>query len=334
MRFRSLGATGISVSELGLGCSSLGASVFHADEAESIRVLEAAFDNGVNFFDTAGGYAYGRSEVLLGQVFGQRRDKVIIATKAGFLPSSLARFGRFMVPVLGKARKLISPYKRTLKGLSKKRQDFSSQHLKTSLEQSLRRLRSDYVDLFQLHNPPEAVLERDEVFETLETLQQQGKIRHFGISAGTTVEAIRCLKRRGVSALQVEFNLLQREAATKLFCATNLQGIGLIARIPFARGVLTSYRQVRTGSHTVSTEDLQKARARVRDVMEALGGRPYLPEAALRFVLGYSQVATVIAGTTSEHHLRENVRALEAPQLSGEDMKLVADAFSDVRLRV
>jgi len=297
-------------------------------------VLEAAFDSGVNFFDTAGSYAYGRSEVLLGQVFGQRRDRVIIATKVGFLPSSLARFGRFLVPVLGTARRLITPYKRTLKGLSRKRQEFSSQHLKTSLEQSLRRLRSDYVDIFQLHNPPEAVLERNEVFRTLETLQQQGKVRSYGISAGTTDEAIRCLKRIGVSTLQVEFNLLQREAAATLFCAPDLRDIGLIARIPFARGVLTSYRQVRTGSHTVDTADLEKARTRVQAVMEALGGRPYLPEAALRFVLGYSQVATVIAGTTSEHHLRENVRALEAPQLSVDEMNLVVDAFSDVRLRV
>ncbi|MDP9139358.1 MAG: aldo/keto reductase, partial [Pseudomonadota bacterium] len=77
MRFRSLGTTGLQVSELGLGCSSLGASVFQSDEARSVRVLEAAFDNGINFFDTAGSYAYGRSEALLGLVFSQRRDKVI-----------------------------------------------------------------------------------------------------------------------------------------------------------------------------------------------------------------------------------------------------------------
>ena len=334
MKFRSLGTTGLRVSELGLGCSSLGASVFHDNEAESVRVLEAAFDSGINFFDTAGTYAYGRSEALLGQVFCQRRDKVIIATKTGFLPSSLARFGRVLVPVLGSARRLITPYKRTLKGLSKRRQDFSSRHVITSLEQSLRRLRSEYVDLFQLHNPPEAVLERDDVFETLEKLRQQGKIRHFGISAGTTDEAIMSLRRKGVSAVQVEFNLLQREAATKLFCETNLRNIGLLARIPLARGVLTSYGQVRTGSHTIITGDLERARTRVRDVLDALGGRPFLPEAALRFVLGYAEVSTVIAGTTSERHLRENVRALEEPQLTVEDIQLVADAFSDLRLRV
>src|SRR5262245_38883021 len=110
MRFRTLGTTGISVSELGLGCSSLGASVFNADEAGSRRVLEAAFEAGINFFDTAATYAYGRSEALLGEAFAHRRDKVVIATKAGFLPSSLARYGRFMVPVLGKARALIAPY--------------------------------------------------------------------------------------------------------------------------------------------------------------------------------------------------------------------------------
>jgi aryl-alcohol dehydrogenase-like predicted oxidoreductase len=334
MRFRSLGTTGLKVSELGLGCSSLGASVFHADEAESVRVLETAFDSGINYFDTAGSYAYGRSEALLGRVFCQRRDKVIIATKTGFLPSSLARFGRVLVPVLGGARRLITPYKRTLKGLSKKRQDFSSRHVITSLERSLRRLRSEYVDLFQLHNPPESVLERDDLFETLEKLRQQGKIRHFGISAGTTDEAILSLKRKGVSALQVEFNLLHREAATKLFHEANHRNIGLIARIPFARGVLTSDGQVTTGLQTILTEDLQKARARVRDVQDALRGRPFLPEAALRFVLGYPQVSAVIAGTTSERHLRENVRVLEDPQLSAEDMQLVADAFFDLRLRV
>lgn len=334
MRFRSLGATGIRVSELGLGCSSLGASVFHDGEAESVRLLEAAFDIGINFYDTAGSYAYGRSEALLGQVFGQRRDKVVIATKAGFLPSSLARFGRFIVPVLGKARKLISPYKRKLKRLSKKRQDFSLAHLRLSLEQSLRQLRSDYVDLFQLHSPPGSVLEQDEVFDAMEAFRRQGKIRCYGISAGTTDEAIACLERRRMSALQIEFNLLHRDAAAKLLGAASLQGVGVLARIPFARGVLTSYRQVRTGSHAVSTEDLRRARERIREVTEAMAGRQYLPEAALRFVLGYPQIATAIAGTTSVRHLRENARALEEPQLSADDMRLVADAFSDVRLQV
>lgn len=334
MRFRSLGTTGLQVSELGLGCSALGASVFHSDETESVRVLEAAFDSDINFFDTAGSYAYGRSEALLGQVFSQRRDKVIIATKTGFLPSSLARFGRVLVPVLGSARRLITPYKRTLKGLSKKRQDFSSRHVITSLEQSLRRLRSEYVDLFQLHNPPEAVLERDDVFETLEKLRQQGKIRHYGISAATTAEALTSLGRTGVSVVQVEFNLLQRDAAAKLFGEAKLRNIGLLTRVPFARGVLTDYGQVRTGSHTISKEGLENVKSRVRVVQNALGSRQFLPEAALRFVLGHAQVSSVLAGTTSERHLRENIRALDEPLLSAEDMQLVADAFADLRLRV
>jgi aryl-alcohol dehydrogenase-like predicted oxidoreductase len=334
VRYRRLGATGLRVSELGVGCSSLGASVFEAGQAQHARVLEAAFDSGVNFFDTAGSYAYGRSEALLGKVFGLRRDRVIIATKAGLLPSSLARFGRFAVPVLGKARGLIAPYKRKLKKLSKRRQDFSSAHLMRSAEQSLRRLRSDYVDLFMLHNPPASVLDQGEVFEALEMLRQQGKIRHYGISAATIDDAVMCLGRQGVSAIQVEFNLVNKEAATKLLGATNLQDVGLLARIPFARGVLTSYRQVKTGTHSINMDDLDRATARVHDVGTALGGRPYLPEAALRFVLGHPQIASVIAGTTSEHHLRENVRALDEPQLSEADMQLVIGAFADVQLRV
>ena len=334
MKFRPLGATGIHVSELALGCSSLGASVFSSDEAGSRRLLEAAFDAGINFFDTAGSYAYGRSEALLGEVFGHRRDKVVIATKAGFLPSSLARVGRFLVPVLGQARKWLAPHKRRIQGMSKRRQDFSTPHLNASVDESLRRLRSDYVDLFQLHSPPAPILERDEIFDALERLRSQGKIRHYGVSAGTTEEARMCLARRDVATVQVAFNLLDREAETTLFSSPNMHGIGVLARMPFARGVLTSYVQVRTGGHTVDAAALERTRKRVQEVSGKLGGRPYLTEAALRFVLAHPQVASVIAGTTSERHLLANIEALDAPQLSPSDMKLVADAFSDISLRV
>jgi aryl-alcohol dehydrogenase-like predicted oxidoreductase len=334
VKFRTLGTTGIAVSELGLGCSSLGASVFSSDEAGARRVLEAAFDAGINFFDTAATYAYGRSEALLGEAFGQRRDKVVIATKAGFLPSSLARYGRFMVPVLGKARALIAPYKRTLKGLSKRRQDFSPQHLRTSVEQSLRRLRSDYVDIFQLHCPPPEVLGRDDVFEALQALRAEGKIRFVGISAGSPAEARLAAGRAGVSTVQVPFNLLERDATTSVIPAAHVQGVALLARMPFARGVLTSYGHVRTGSHPVSGDHLARARARIGEVAAKLGSRPFLPEAALRFVLGQPQVASVIAGTTSVIHLRENIRALEAPRLSAGELQLVADMLADVPLRV
>ncbi len=123
---------------IGLGCGSLGSSVFQDDSAASRKVLQRAFERGVNFFDTAGTYGYGSSEKLIGEVFKGRRDKVVIATKGGQLTTTLGRFGKLVRPVIGPLRPFVRPLKGTLKQKAEHRQDFSVAHLTQALEGSRR----------------------------------------------------------------------------------------------------------------------------------------------------------------------------------------------------
>jgi aryl-alcohol dehydrogenase-like predicted oxidoreductase len=240
MNYRSFGSTGLKVSEIGLGCSRLGSSVFRNDDRESSRVLARALELGVNFYDTADTYGYGNSEELIGRVFKGQRSHVIIASKVGMLPSSLGRIGMILLPILQPVRHVIQPLKDPLRKLSKSRQDFSSKHIKQSIEKSLTRLQTDYLDLYQLHNPPTWVLERGEVFETLEYLKDQGKIRFYGVSARTARDALICLKYSKVSSLQVVLNLVEQEAVEELLPLAEQSKIAIIARVPLARGLLTN----------------------------------------------------------------------------------------------
>src|SRR4051812_21278812 len=159
MRYRSLGSTGLRVSEIGFGTWGLGGAANGAmaygptSDAESLRALQAALDQGINFFDTADLYGYGHSEQLLGKAFAGVRDRVVIASKGGMVDGS------------GK-------------------QDFRPAYLRAALERSLARLGTDYVDLYQLHSPPADLLVRDgSIVAELQKLKGEGKIRAYGLSA-------------------------------------------------------------------------------------------------------------------------------------------------------
>jgi aryl-alcohol dehydrogenase-like predicted oxidoreductase len=316
---RPLGATGLRVSALGLGCSSLGGGVFYRNDAESLRLLHRALERGVTFYDTADAYGYGHSERLIGRAFKTQRCEVIIASKAGFLPSSLARFGTRVLPILAPVRPLLQPWKRPLHRASKKRQDFSSRHIAQALEGTLRRLQTDYVDVYLLHSPPTAVLEQGEVFEALQRLKREGKIRHGGVSAHTIDDALLALREPEVEVLEVAFNLLEQEAAERLFPMVSQRPVGIIARVPLARGLLTDRATRQPGVHHEDLPSLLQRRRAIESLTRG-GARP-IAHAALQFVLQHPDVSTVIPGTKSIAHLEDNLRALDAPSLTGEEME-------------
>ncbi|MGH7801127.1 MAG: aldo/keto reductase [Thermodesulfobacteriota bacterium] len=324
MNYRSFGSTGLQVSEIGLGCSSIGGGVFYKDERESVRLLHRAFELGISFYDTADSYGYGHSEELIGRAFKDRRSQIIIASKVGDLPTSLGRIGKIFLPVFQPVRYVIQPWKGALKKVSKHRQDFSSVHIKKSIEQSLRRLQTDYLDLYQLHSPTTWVIERGEVFETLDYLKHQGKIRFFGVSAKTISDALLCLKYPNISSLQVVLNLLEQEAVKELLPLTEQKKIAIIARIPLARGLLTKKNTIQTGP-TINRSQLQMARAKAeRFSFLANEGIRTLSQAAIQFVLHHPQVSVVIPGTRTVKHLEENIRALKAPPLKKEELEKIA----------
>lgn len=323
MNFRILGSTGLEVSELGLGCSSLGNSIFnYGDEVEFLEVLNYAFENGINFFDTADTYAFGNSEALIGKAFGNKRDKVIIATKVGFLPSSLSSRAKNLIPFLGNARKLIIPLKKSLKRLSKKKQDFSPGHMRQSIEKSLTRLKTDYIDIYLLHNPPAKIIKEGEVFKILDELKAEGKIRFYGISAHSIDEAVLCLSFPDISVLQIEFNLLNQEAALKLFPFLEKKQTGIIARVPLARGLLTVSGKVKTGSFSYNEELDTKYKANLEKLENEIN-KKIMPEAAIRFILKFHEVSTLIAGTRSITHLKENLKILSNQSLTNDELKKI-----------
>jgi len=324
MNYRPFGSTGLQVSEIGLGCNTLGGGVFYKDDRATVQLLNLAFDRGINFFDTADSYGFGHTEEILGDTFKGRRDRILIATKGGMLPSSLGRFGKTLLPIVQPFRSLLQPWKGTLKHATKRRQNFSSSYIRQAVENSLRRLRTDYLDLYQLHSPPTAVLYQRDVFETLALLKQEGKIRFYGVSAHTIRDALFCLQIPDLSSLQVAFNLLDQEAANVLFDEAVKRGVALIAREPLARGLLTENLAVQTG-HLLNTkeEEAAKVNAKALSFLVKENGRS-LPQAALQFVLHFPQISAVIPGTRSVCHLEHNIGALKASSLSQQELEQIA----------
>ena len=239
------------------------------------------------------------------------------------LASSLGRIGKILLPVLQPLRHAIQPLKGTLQRTSKRRQVFSSAHIKKAIEQSLRRLNTDYLDLYQLHSPPTWVLKRGEVFETLNYLKHQGKIRFYGVSAETISDALLCLKYPSISSLQVVFNLLEQEAGKELLPLAQQKRVAFIARVPLARGLLTRKKTVQTGP-TIDRGQLQIARAKVEELSFLPNEKRKLSQAAIQFVLHHPQVSVVIPGTRTVKHLEENIGALEAPFLTKEEIGKIA----------
>src|SRR3954463_13014807 len=194
MLYRELGKTGIKVSEVGFGAWALGGPTEASgvpigwgkpSDDESLATIRRARDLGVNFFDTADSYGFGRSESLLGIVLSRKRQDVVIATKGGVVRTSTGEL----------------------------RKDFSKQHLFHAVDGSLKRLRTDYIDLYQLHNPTMDDLRRGQIQEAMESLQDSGKIRFWGVSVSTVEEGIEIVNRGWGNSLQVLFNVLNQAPA-------------------------------------------------------------------------------------------------------------------------
>jgi aryl-alcohol dehydrogenase-like predicted oxidoreductase/radical SAM superfamily enzyme YgiQ (UPF0313 family) len=317
MQYRLLGSTGIKVSEIGFGAWGIGGatsrilSYGETDDAESLSALQFAFDHGVTFYDTADSYGNGHSETLLGKAFGRRRDQVVLASKVGFVD-------------------LDQP------------QDFSPRHLRTSLEGSLRRLGTDYLDLLQLHSPSLDELRRDpSILETLEALRQEGKIRAFGLSVRSPEEGLAALEEFGFGVIQVNFNLIdQRALDVGLFEKAQASGAGLIIRTPLAFGFLSGKYgdvQFKPGDHRNrwSSEQLRLWR-NAPNLFAPLnaGTNRTLTHLALRFCLAFHAVATVIPGMLTVDQVEENVGVLTTPPLSPAELDSIRTIYQGQRFFV
>ena len=301
MQYRDLGRTGIRVSAIGFGGWAIGGTTEasgtplgwgHTFDDESLAAIRRARELGVTFFDTADSYGFGRSESLLGIVLSRYRHEVVIATKVGVVRTSTGEL----------------------------RKDFSRQHIFHAVDGSLKRLRSDYIDLYQMHNPTLDELARGEIQDGMERLQDAGKIRFWGVSVSTPEEGLEVVRRGWGHALQVLYNVLNQAPAKVLFPAAKEKGYGIIARVPLASGLLTGKFRLDSvfpaddvRQNFLTPRRLQEALERVDEVKSILGKTSRsLAEGALRFVLANDAVSTTIPGAKSARQVEMNVAASDA----------------------
>src|SRR6478752_931211 len=239
MQVRPFGKTSLRVSEFGLGCARIG-GVFQSDPRSFLDLLEFAFDSGITFFDTADMYSQGESESLIGKALRGKRDRIVIASKAGYSLPSRRRWAGRIKPILRPLVRLLKLRRDQLPGGSSGAlsQDFSPKYLLSAVEGSLRRLRTDHLDILQLHSPPLEVVERGDWLSALEELQRAGKIRYYGVAVDSIDAGLAALKYPGVSSIQFTLNLLEQGGATELFPTAQQRGVGGIARECLANGLL------------------------------------------------------------------------------------------------
>jgi aryl-alcohol dehydrogenase-like predicted oxidoreductase len=314
---RAFGKTDLRVSAYGLGCARIG-GIFQRDSSGFVELLCAAHDAGINFFDTADMYSQGESEALLGRAFRRRRGQVIIASKAGYCLPTRRRLAARLKPLLRPVIQLLKIRRDRLPvgtrgALS---QDFSPRYLRQAVEGSLRRLRTDYLDLFQLHSPPTSVVERGEWEPALEALKRAGKIRYYGVACDTVETGLAALRYPGVSSLQFTLNLLERRAVDTLLPQARAKGAAFIARECLSNGLLVKRADevdlagywATADEQTAKEEELAKYRRLAVD-----SNRP-LARLALEYVGGVEGVSVSLLGARSVEQLRGLLGHLRRPE--------------------
>lgn len=316
-----LGQRGPLVSEIGFGAWAIGGMNWGpTDDEVSKRALHAAFDAGVTFVDTADVYGFGHSEKLIAEVMSDRQQSdIIIATKAG--------------------NDFYNADDSDDQGYGPIRQTYSKDYLMTAAEKSLKRLQLEALPLLQLHSPDIEKLERDEPWDALETLKRQGKLLHAGLSIQSFQETAQTpiVERHAdlIDAIQVRYNLLEREAEEVLFPVAEKCGVGVIVRIPLLFGLLTG-KFTRESTFTgddhrtmnLSAEKLNEYLTRLERYRPLFENNPRqtMAQVALRFCITHPACQTVIPGAKTEQQAVDNAGAGDFGPLSMEDLEIIAAA--------
>lgn len=318
MKFNAFGNTGMSVSEIGFGGSRIG-GVFADKNAgkEALNVLRKALDSGITFYDTADMYSQGESESLLGTAFRGRRQQVILATKGGYCLPARRNLIKRIKPLVRPIVQALGLKRATLPaGISGAlSQDFAPSYLVKALESSLKRLQTDYVDLYQLHSPRAPFLQSaafGAALETLEKLKGQGKIRFYGIATEVPEDAPLCLSAPGISSVQIGFGVLDLEALEQGTLATaSARGLAIIARGCFGGGLLQDGPD--EASLRAATPKWKRILA-LRSLSQ--GTDRSLLDMALQFCRGTASVSVTLLGMRTENHLRDNLSHFAGRPLS------------------
>ena len=320
MHYRELGRTGWKVSDISFGAWAIGGAWGNVSDAESLAALHQAIDSGVNFLDTADVYGMGRSERLIAQLKRERKEEIVVATKAG---------------------RRLAPH--TAGG-------YNAANLTGFIDDSLRNLSTDCLDLVQLHCPPTDVYYRPEVFGALDGLVKAGKIRYYGVSVERVEEALKAIEFPNVQTVQIIFNCFRLRPSELLFTQAKLRQVGILARVPLASGMLTGKlsrnSQFEYDDHrnfnrhgeqfdvgeTFSGVDYEIALDAVEEIRKLLPHGDSMSQLALRWILMFDAITCAIPGGKRPEQVAENCAASHLPPLTPATMEAIRRIY-DTRIR-
>lgn len=317
MNYRILGKTGMNVSEISLGTWQVGGGWGQEfDNKTAATIIETALDAGINFLDTADVYDAQQSEQIVGKYVKADRDNLFIATK----------IGRRLDPHTADA--------------------YTPEAMEDFVDQALKNTGLDSLDLVQLHCPPTSVYDRDEVFERLEKIKQKGKVKHFGVSVEKVEEALTAANYDVVETVQIIFNMFRLKPAEEAFKTLSERNVGIIARVPLASGMLTGKmtadRKFHQEDHrnfnrngevfdkgeTFSGVPINLGLKAVAELQQYFGEHP-LYHYALKWILSFHEVSTVIPGASKPDQIKSNVEALQLPDFNKDQLDAVRKIYDE-----
>ncbi|HKR84412.1 MAG TPA: aldo/keto reductase [Terriglobales bacterium] len=323
MKYRPLGRTGWNVSDISYGAWAIGGAWGQVADEESMKALHAAIDAGVNFIDTADVYGNGRSERLIARLRKERREEIIVATKAGRkLPKQLT-------------------------------EGYGRENLTRWIDDSLKNLSTDIIDLLQLHCPPTDLYYHPEVFGMLDDFVKAGKLRYYGVSVERVEEALKAIEFPNVQSVQIIFNCFRHRPADVFFALAKQRHVGILARVPLASGMLTGKlrrdSQFEAGDHrnfnrhgesfdvgeTFSGVEYELGLQAVEEIRTLLPPDTSMTQFALRWILMFDAVSCAIPGGKRPDQVRENCQASDLPRLSANTMAAIKTIYDeDIRAGV
>ena len=316
MKKRLLGKTGFEISEVSLGTWQVGGkwgSVFNHSNADAI--LNSAIDNGINFIDTADVYSDGESEKAVGRLVRSRKERIYVATKCG----------RQLNPHIDKS--------------------YQPNVLRKFVEDSLKNMGLETLDLIQLHCPPTETYYRPEIFDLFNTLKKEGKILNLGVSVEKVDEALKAIEYENVTTVQIIFNMLRQRPSEKFFAEAAKKNIGILARVPLASGLLSGKFSATTTfgkddhrtfnrngeafdkGETFSGVDYMKGLATVEEIKKLFPQNVNLAAIALKWILMFPEVSCVIPGASRPEQVLSNIRASELPGLLPDQMNAIKQIY-------
>lgn len=318
MKYRTLGKSGIKVSEIGFGAWTIALDWWgkKIEDDEAKKLLKKAYDLGINYFETGDIYGRGKSEKLIGEVFAGTRNEVVISTKYGYDIYSTEQIGHQELP-----------------------QKFTPEFTDFALQKSLERLQTDYIDVYGLHNPKIHTIKDDRIFQALDKKIKEGKIRSYqvalGPAIGWTQEGIESIQKRNVAAVQTVYNILEQNPGNELISQAEKHNVGMLVRVPDASGILTGkvnadtkisekdHRSVRKG------EWIKESLRKVEQLMPiAKRNGLNITELAIKFILSKRAVSSVLPTVIELEEIEMFSQMSDGKYLSEEDMKEITDLFN------